>query len=411
MSLFATLNTSISGMAAQATKLSTIGDNIANSSTTGYKKAGTEFETLLGNEATSEYQSGGVKSVIRYGVSEQGLISSTTSTTDLAVSGNGFFVVQDTAGGTVLTRAGSFVPDAAGNLINSAGYKLMGYSVADGSTALSAVNVNSQALAASASTGGTLSVNLPSTALAVAAASLPSTNAGGATFTSKTSLTAYDNLGTAVTLDVYLTKTADNTWEAAVYNKANAAAGGGFPYSSAAMTTQTLSFDAATGKLAAASPASLSVAIPNGNTVAIDMSKSTQLATGFQVAAGIVDGSSPSKLDHITIAKDGTVTAVYANGITQATYKIPLATVVSPDNLTPLVGNAYAVNGESGAMIIGTANAGGLGEIDSSSLEGSTVDLATELTSMISAQRGYEANSKVLQTTSDLLKVLNNLQV
>ena len=129
MSLFATLNTSISGMAAQATKLSTIGDNIANASTTGYKRAGTEFETLLGNEATSNYESGGVKSVIRYGVTDQGLIASTSSATDLAIYGNGFFVVQDSAGGTALTRAGSFVPDASGNLVNTAGYKLMGYSL------------------------------------------------------------------------------------------------------------------------------------------------------------------------------------------------------------------------------------------------------------------------------------------
>ncbi len=409
MSLFAALNTSISGMAAQSTKLSTIGDNIANASTTGYKRADAEFETLLGNEATSDYQSGGVQSVTRYGVTDQGLISSTSSTTDLAVSGNGFFVVQDSAGGTALTRAGSFVPDASGDLINTAGYKLMGYSLAGGgaASALSVVNISSQALAAAASNTGTLSVNLPSTATAVAAASLPSTNASGATYTEKTSLVAYDNLGTAVNLDVYLTKTGANSWEAAIYNQAGAAAGAGFPYSAGPMTTQALTFDPTTGNLSSGS--TLSVAIPNGNTVAIDMSKSTQLATGFSVSAGTVDGSSPSKLDHITIGKDGTVTSVYANGITNATYRIPLADVQSPNNLTPLTGNVYAVNGDSGPMVVGTANTGGLGKIDSSSLESSTVDLATELTNMISAQRGYEANSKVLQTTSDMLSVLNNL--
>jgi flagellar hook protein FlgE len=145
--------------------------------------------------------------------------------------------------------------------------------------------------------------------------------------------------------------------------------------------------------------------------VTLDLSKSTQLAADFSVANGTVDGSAPSKLDHITIGKDGTVTAVYANGITKPTYRIPLAQVESPDNLTTISGDAYQVNSDSGDMVIGTANAGGLGEIDSSSLEGSTVDLATELTSMISAQRGYEANSKVLQTTSDLLSIINNLKV
>ena len=140
-----------------------------------------------------------------------------------------------------------------------------------------------------------------------------------------------------------------------------------------------------------------------------DSSQSTQLASAFNVNTATVDGSAPSKLDHVTIGTDGTVTSVYANGVSEATYRIPLADVPSPDSLTSLTGNVYQANIASGNMTIGTATTGSLGEIDSGNLENSTVDLATELTSMISAQRSYEANSKVIQTSSDLLKVVDQL--
>ena len=411
MSLFGTLNTSILGMAAQATKLSTIGDNIANASTTGYKRAETQFETLLGDNATSEYQSGGVQPNVRYGITDQGTITSTTSATDLAIKGNGFFVVQDSGGGKALTRAGSFVPDINGNLVNTAGYKLLGYDLTSGSQTLQVVNVHSQALTAVPSTSGTLSMNLPSSADAVAAASLPSTNSSGATYTAKTSLTTYDNLGGAVTLDIYLTKTGANTWEATAYDSAGAAAGGGFPYAAGPLTTRTLTFDGTTGSLTAASASALSISIPNGRTVAVDLGKSTQLAAGFSVLAATMNGNAPSKLDHVTVDKDGTISAVYANGSVVPSFRVALADVASPTSLTALTGNAYQVSNTSGPMVVGTASTGGLGSIDPSSLEDSTVDLATELTSMISAQRGYEANSKVLQASSDLLKIIDNLQV
>ena len=417
MSLFGTLNTSVSGMSAQASKLSAIGDNIANASTTGYKRATTEFETLLGHQATSNYESGGVQSRVRYAVSEQGTVSSTTSTTDLAIQGNGFFVVQSSSGAVAMTRAGSFVKDDSGNLVNSAGYKLMGYDLSSGSAqsgagtaGLELVDVSSQALTAQPSTTGTLSVNLPSNGTAVAAAALPSTNAANATYTSKTSLVAYDNLGNAVTLDMYMSKTSDNTWQVAVYNHADASTGGSFPYSTAALTTQTLNFDGSNGHLVAGGATGVSVAVPNGGTVTIDMSKTTQLAADFSVTTGTIDGSAPSKLDHVSIGTDGIVTAVYANGNTSPIYQIALASVESPDNLTSILGNVYEVSSASGAMQIGAAGTGSLGKIESSALESSNVDLATELTSMISAQRGYEANSKVLQTSSDLLSVINNLR-
>ena len=412
MGLYSTLNTSVSGMAAQASKLGTIGDNIANSSTTGYKRASTEFETLLGDSGSSDYSSGGVLTSVGYGISTQGTITSTTSNTDLAISGNGFFVGQDSSGAQALTRAGSFQKQTDGTLQNTAGYTLMGYALPSGST-LMPINVGSTGLVAQASSAATLSANLNSQAAIVASGSRPSDNVAGSTYTYSQQVTAYDNLGTPITLDVYMTKEdASGNWEVAVYNHADAASStANFPYSSAALNTTTtpLNFSTSTGGYVSGSP--ISIPIPNGNTVKLDMSKSTQLAATSATTTKTIDGSSPASLSNITIGKDGTVTQVYSNGVTKASFQVALASVASPDLLTPISGDAYTTNSASGSMIVSTPGTGGMGAIDASSLESSTVDLATELTNMISAQRGYEANSKVLQTASDLLGTLNNIRV
>lgn len=419
MGLYGVLSTSVSGMAAQSNALSTIGDNIANSSTTGYKGASSEFETLLGDSTPGEYSSGGVLTNVRYGISDQGNITATTTTTNLAINGNGFFVGQDSSGAQALTRAGAFVQQTDGTLQNTAGYTLMGYQP-PGSTSLQAINVGSAGLVASASTAATLSVNLNSSATQVAAANLPSTNSSGAAYTSEQTLTAYDSLGTPVKLDVYMTQTSTaGEWEVAVYNHADAATGGTspFPYKDSTGTADTpmngtsastLTFDTTTGAYKTGSP--IAVTMPNGNTVSIDMSASTQLDSGFTVTKSDIDGSAPASLSKVTVGKDGTVTQVYSNGVTKDVAQVALATVASPDLLTPISGNAYTINKASGSMIVAAAGSNGTGIIESSSLEGSTVDLATELTNMISAQRNYEANSKVLQTASDLLGVLNNIR-
>ena len=412
MSLFSALQTSVSGMAAQANALSAISDNIANSSTTGYKEANAQFETLLGEQSTSTYESGGVQTDIRYGVSDQGTLESTTSATDLAVSGNGFFVVSQNGQGQYLTRAGSFVPDSSGNLVNAAGYNLMGYAIEpDGTTAstLSIVNVSSDTLQVAASTAGTLTANLPSTATLVTG-DTPADNKADSTYTDKTSMTVYDAQGKADVLDVYATKTAadPDTWQIAAFQQSAAASGGGFPYTSGPLATTNLTFSDAG---AVTSSATLSVPVPNGNSVSIDMSGMTELATDFSVTTATADGNAPSKLSSVAISQDGTVTGVYASGTKIATYKIPLATVNSPDNLTPISGNIYQASATSGAAILSDANTSGVGTINQDELEESTVDLATELTSMITAQRGYEANSKVLQAASDLLSTLTHLQL
>ncbi|WP_395665163.1 flagellar hook protein FlgE [Methylocella sp.] len=408
MSLFSALTASVSGMAAQANKLSTVSDNIANSDTTGYKQASTEFLNLIEQRGRSSYDASGVATFVRYNIAEQGNLKSSTSATDLAVQGSGFFLVSDANGAIFLTRAGNFTPSSGGDLVNAAGFTLMGYDAASGATGLGAltpVNVAAGSPQSTPSTTGALKTNLNSEATAVAG-DLPSDNLATSTYTSKTSVVAYDNLGAAVKLDVYYTKTADNSWEASVYDAASAASGGGFPYSTAALATQTLNFSAADGSLTGAT--SLSLNVPGGQALTLDLAGSTQLASNFS-ASSKTNGAAPSAVESVSVGTDGVLTAVYASGAQKDLYKIPLASAPSVDNLTPLAGDVFRQNAQSGDIFVGDPGHDGFGLIQSERLEGSTVDLATQLTNMIVAQRAYESNSKVFQTGSELMSQLNNM--
>lgn len=412
MSLYGVMRTGVSGMNAQSNKLSTVSDNIANVNTVGYKRASTEFSSLILKSGSGNYDSGAVETTVRYAITDPGNLQFTTSTTDLAVQGNGFFVVQDTNGNNFLTRAGSFVPDSTGNLVNTAGFQLMGYNIQNGAApnvsangfgGLQVINVNQMALQASPSTLATVAANLdPSAALV----GTPAAAAGPGNYTSKTSMVTYDNIGNAVTLDVYAAKTGANTWDVEVYDPTGAALTSG----PSAATTFTFDVTAAgKGALAAASTKSLTVTIPGGSAFNIDMSAMTQVASAFDFKA-TVDGNAPSAVDKVNIDSKGVVTAVLKNGTELPSFQIALATVPSPDHLTPEVGNVYSPNLDSGNVQVGLAGQGGLGTIQSGALEDSNVDLADELTSMIEAQRGFTANSKSFQTGADLLDVVVNLK-
>jgi flagellar hook protein FlgE len=418
MSLYGMMRTGVSGMNAQANRLSAVADNIANSSTTGYKRATTEFASLVLPSTNGNYASGGVTTSIRTSVSQQGDLKFTTSGSDLAISGSGFFVVQGPGGTPVLTRAGSFVPDGEGRLVNAAGYQLLGYSFANGVPSAAAngfgglepVTLAQNELVASPTTTGVFTANLPAGADIVPAANLPSANAATATYSAKSSLITYDNLGGEVLLDVYFTKTGANTWEVAVYNQANAAPNTSFPYTAPALATETLSFNATDGKLTGLSATDITIPIPGGLSLDLDLAKVTQLAETYTLLDAKVNGNAPSAIDGIEISQDGTVFANYENGSSRALYRIPIANVASPDQLLIMPGNVFTESPESGAVQIGFANEAGRGSVMSGALENSNVDVAEELTNMIESQRSYTANSKVFQTGADLMDILVNLK-
>lgn len=417
MSLYGVMRTSTSGMSAQANRLSAVADNIANSNTTGYKRASTEFSSLIIDSSPSSYTPGSVSTVVRTSIRQQGTLLGTTSTTDLAIRGNGFFVVSDQDGTPFLTRAGSFVPDSHGDLVNAAGFKLMGYPVTDGDidivangyAGLEPVNMDDLAMRANPSTQGKFRTNLPANATAVVNGNLPGLNQPSAAYTAKTSLLAYDNLGNQVVLDVYTTRKTNGDWEMAVFDKSTAGPNG-FPYSSGPLATATLTFNQTTGQLTGPNPATLAIPIPNGQSLTLNFGGTTQFAGDYSVAEAIVNGNAPVAVEKFTFGADGFVYATYENGNKVPVYKIPLADVASPDNLVQQTGNVFVTGAESGDVQIGFAGTGGLGSILSNTLEQSTVDMATELTTMIDAQRGYTANSKVFQTGAELMDVLVNLK-
>lgn len=419
MSLYGMMRTGVSGMSAQANRLSTVADNIANSSTTGYKRASTEFASLIVPQTTGNYNSGGVTTSVRYSISEQGDLRYTSSGSDLAINGNGFFVVESPSGTPMLTRAGSFIPNSEGQLVNSAGFVLMGYSYAAGEPSASANGFGGlepvaigqqQELAAVPSTAGIFSANVPAGADPVLPADLPSANAAGATYTAKSSLVAYNNLGGEVVLDLYFTKTGTNTWEVAVYDQAGASPATSFPYASGPLVTETLTFDPANGKLAAASADSVTIAVPGGATMELDLAGMSQLELGYTLLDAKANGNAPSGILGVEFSADGTLYARYENGSFRPLYRIPLATVESPDRLTPQAGNVFTLNASSGPLQMGFANEGGFGSVVAGALENSNVDIAEELTNMIESQRSYTANSKVFQTGADLMDVLVNLK-
>jgi flagellar hook protein FlgE len=406
------MRTGGSGMNAQSNKLSTVADNIANVNTTGYKRASTEFSSLILKSGSGSYNSGSVETQVRYAISDPGTFQYTTSTTDLAIQGNGFFVVSDTSGKPFLTRSGSFVPDGQGNLYNAAGYYLMGYNLKDGEpdvtanglTGLEVVNIAQTSLQGNPTTQATVSANLDANA---------AVSTGYPNYTSKTSLVTYDNIGNKVTLDIYMYKSATpaDTWTMEVYDS-SATPPYGDPTQPPTLATKTLTFDASAtgkGKLDPASAAPIAFTIPGGSAFSMDISSMTQVAADFQFKA-TTDGNAPSSIDKVEIGSDGTLYALYTDGTRLAKYRIPLATVPSPDNLSPEVGNAFSVSVNSGNVQLDFAGHSGLGTMQSEALEQSNVDLASELTSMIEAQRGYTANSKVFQTGADLLDVLVNLK-
>ena len=405
MGLFGVMSTGVSGMAAQSNKLSTVSDNIANVNTTGYKRASTEFSSLILKSGSGQYDSGAVETHIRYAISNQGHLQFTTSSTDLAVQGNGFFVVSDANGGNFLTRAGSFVPDSQGNLVNAAGFHLMGYNiqngppsvVANGFGGLQVVNVNIATLQAQPSTLATVNANLDPSAVIGAGA------VGPANFTSKTSMVTFDNIGRPVKVDVFMLHTAVDTWDIQAVDPTGAV-----------LDTQTLVFDTtAAGKGAldpvASTATSLNFTVPGGSPMTVNLSAMTQVASAFNFKA-TVDGNAPAAIERVDVDNTGQVTAILQNGTTLALYKVPLADVPARDSLTPEVGNVYSLNLKSGNVQVGFAGQGGLGTINSGALEESNVDLADELTAMIESQRSFTANSKSFQTGADLLDVVVNLK-
>ena len=430
MSLFGSLNIGVAGLAANSAALSATSSNIANVNTVGYKEATTNFSTFLNSTGLSGGASAGVTAVIGQDVTNQGLPITTSSPTDLSISGNGFFVVSPSASSSVLeyTRAGSFTPDTDGNLVNAAGLYLRGWAldsqgkIPTDTGNLSLINVSSVLGKAQATDNLGVQANLQASDAIVSPYTAGDMAAGTVTPDFQRTINVYDSQGGSQPVTMSFVKTGANTW---AYEAAYAGSSANLS-SANPIHSGTVSFNT-DGSLAnvdgAATPTgSFDLTIPwaagtglAAQTVSVSLGTvgSTSGLTQFDTASSLngttLDGSSFGNVTGVTISKDGTVTAQFSNGLAQDVYKVPVATFANPDGLAQINGNAYAATKASGAANINQANAGSAGGIAAHSLEASTVDLASEFTNLITTQRAYSASARIITTADQMLQQLEQL--
>ncbi|WP_123193322.1 flagellar hook protein FlgE [Pannonibacter phragmitetus] len=411
MSLMGSLNSAISALAAQSQALSNISSNLANSSTTAYKASSTSFSNLIAGSSTST--SGGVTASTRASFSDQGLLTATGTSTNLAIDGSGFFVVSSsvTGGQTYYTRNGEFEVDQNGYLVNN-GYYLMGWqtdadgNIIGGTSEASLVPIDIDAI--QSSVGATTAVGIQ--------ANLPADAVEGDTFS--TTVEIYDSLGSTHNMSVTWTKTGENTWEMAFDDP-----------TLNGTTSGTVSTDAieitfnSDGTLASTNPSPATLSVTGWTTGAADTEVTLDLGTSG-LANGLTQYASGSsdpylKLDKITndglpygsltgvsITSDGSVIASYDNGDERTIYKIPVATFTNSNGLTLNSDGMYSRSPTSGNSTLQIAGTSGAGSINGGYLEASTTDTSTEFSRMLTAQQAYSAASQIISTSNSMFDSL-----
>lgn len=432
MSLYGALFTGVATLSANSRALGISSNNIANVNTVGYKASTAQFETFLSRDTPAgQFSSGGVRTNTQQLVTTQGLVQNTTSETDLAVNGQGFFAVTRKPDGStgneglLFTRAGSFTPDADGNLQNSQGFYLMGWqlgtdeSMPADTTSLGPIDLGGLAGTAEATSSVSLRANLQASVPPVSGYIPGSVAAGSQTPTLQRTLEIIDSQGGVQPVRLAFVKTEANTWQYEVIYSGNADGIGGTGNNPIAVGT--LKFDA-NGLLVSPS-GETDVTIPwapNSGLepqtfalsfgVAGDPGGVTQFDTASAIGSTTSDGAAPGRLTAVSVDDDGYVTAAFDNGSQRRVYRLPLATFTNPDGLTALSSNVYRASEQSGPATYLEANVGGAGGISSGTLEASTVDLAKEFTDMITTQRAYSAGTRIITTADSMLQELISIK-
>ncbi|HEX2801479.1 MAG TPA: flagellar hook protein FlgE [Phenylobacterium sp.] len=459
MSINSALLAGVSGLVANSSALAAISDNIANVNTTAYKRNQVSFSNLVTSQAVSgRYSAGGVTGVTKQIVSQQGLIQSATSSTDLAISGDGFFVGATKGSGLTpadpraFTRAGAFGVDSSGFLVNEAGLYLQGWPVQANGTfdinpsdvnSLTSINVKNLGAAVASTSNVALSANVDQT---------QAISAGEATYvaTTVTSMADYaanpangtkpdftmemnviDSMGGPHKMAVAFLKSsaAPNTWHAEIYaipdTDVTVAGQPGQVAQGLVKFNQDGSIDLTNSTLfgvagaaaqipLAASGAATAPRWANGlgiaaQTVSLDLTKITQYAAASTVNSVSSDGASVGNVVGVQVSKDGVVSALFDNSQIRTIAKIAIATFPNANGLKATSGSAYQATLPAGQLVLKQAGDGGAGTISPSSLESSTVDLSSEFTGLISTQKAYSASSKIITTADTMLDELINI--
>jgi flagellar hook protein FlgE len=432
MALTGALFSGVSGLNANGNAMNVIGDNIANVNTVGFKSSRAVFFDLLSAEVGGTKVGTGSRLAASSRLFTQGGVETTNSATDLAIEGKGMFVLQDAQGGNFYTRAGQFNLDKDGTLVNLQGLKVQGFELdANGNpiSGLTDITINSKRLLPPVVTSTIdLALNLDATST-VPTSALPADAAGtqaapsawfaGSNFS--TVVTIFDSLGAAHDLTFLFRKTATaNEWNYRVVADAGEITGG---------TPGNLEQVNGAGGLIAFNPdGSLNSGVPtnitaigpiawangsNAQTIAaadVQLTGTTQFALPSAVTVLSQNGSPSGSVSSISIDTDGVITGHFSTGPTQPLYRIALADFSSPEGLTHLGDTLFAQSAQSGAPIFGNPGNGGLGTLLPGSLELSNVDLATEFVKMVTTQRGFQANSRIITVTDTLLEEVANLK-
>ena len=398
----------ISGLNAASNNLDVIGNNIANSETSGFKSASVSFADV--------YAGSQVGLGVRVAAVSQNFNDGSVNTTDnglnVAISNNGFFRVVDTDGGVYYTRDGDFKLDDNRNLITSTGMNVTGYpasgnppTIQQGANPVN-LSIPLTGLAARATTSATMSLKLNSGSAALDDADFDPNDSS--TYSFSQPLTTYDSLGNPHNISLYFVKTADNTWQVHSVDGSDSAATDN--------PVGTLHFDS-NGVLDTTAPNTDTFTIPmvsvNGSRAAsfsIDFGGTQQqYASTSSVNAQNQDGYYAGDLTSYVINDDGTITGSYSNGKTQLLGQIVLANFANPQGLSSNGDNVWSATAASGQAIVGTAGSGNFGTLTSGALESSNVNLSKELVNLIVAQRDYQSNAQTIKAQDTVMQTLVNM--
>jgi len=405
----------ISGLSANSTAMTVIGDNIANVNTTAFKSNKSSFANILSQSLGGSATGGIGRGVEFWGVSpswSQGSIENTSNATDMAINGKGFFMLEDDSGSAFYTRAGEFSFNREGDLVNPDGLYVQGYTVssvaADGTISLGSIeNINvpgESTTPPQATTTSTLDINL---------------DAGAAVNdTYSSTQTVYDSLGNAIPLTLTFTKTAANAWTASVSVPTGTVAD---PITDIGITNADLTFDGSGNLNPGTDPSITLTNLANGaSNIAINWDlfdtagaangDLTQYAAASTTNFNTQNGFAAGNLRGVSVDEKGFVTGVYSNGQLTPLYQVVLADFPSYFGLSKMGKNLYAESRASGQAMPGVPLNGALGSISSSAIEMSNVDLAQEFVKMITTQRAFQANSRVITTSDEVLQELINLK-
>ncbi len=449
----------VSGLVANSNAMAAISNNIANVNSTGYKRVRTDFTRMVNAQGfNTQYNAGGVSASTRQLVRNQGDLSATGVTTDVALQGQGFFVVKTTKNDELnpdrvnFTRVGSFTPNEDGDFVNQSGHFLQGWKTATDGTfrtssgdlsLLETVNLNAVGGTALATTTAGINGNLrasqpvqPAEATYAAGTSLNNIASGAVRPDVSWTFQVYDSRGGLKTFNVGLVKSAiPNEWHAEIYASNPDQINSGAPLVDGQIATGKLVFlpngklDLAATSSSLTDPLSIGAfsagpAAPGtiswGEDTGIDEQNFTlELGQTLGKLGGITQFDSPSAVTSTTsdgslygdvagveIDREGYVSALFTNGITRRIFKLPVATFINPDGLSAEPGGAYRMSNASGTFNLKEAGTGGAGLIESSNLESSTVDLALEFSNMIITQRAYSASSKIITTADEMMDEL-----